>query len=133
MRDEPPAVSGEVSIEVAPSAEPAPPAVGSVSVTSSGPMPALQPSMISSGHHQVVNPAAFGQRPGTDPGTYGGVMFSETTGPQPLAQAEITGPHSVMRGAARSRRPDRTLWYVALALVVLAVGGVVLVVSRAAG
>jgi len=66
-----------------------------------------------------------------DPNTYVGGIYSETTGPQPVAQAEITVPHTVMGAGLARARSDRTLWYVALALVLLAVGGVVLVVSRA--
>lgn len=143
-RDDPPAVSGEVSIVVSSTSEPPPPAaeVSVIPMSISEPLvpepgvPGTLPpgavvpgSMPSSDHHRVMNPASF-QRPGTDPGSYVGAVYTDSTGPQPLSQAEATGPQVVMRLAPRNR-PDRTLWYVALALVLLAVGGVVLVVIRA--
>lgn len=143
-RADPPAVVGEVSVQ-APADEPPPPAEARV-MTTTGPQTVLPPDALTgSGPQPMLGPDAMGAMcprpvssppvvPGRqrvitpEPGTY---AYAETTGPQPVAQAEITVPHSVMHGGTMRHRPDRTLWYVALALVLLAVGGVVLVVSRA--
>ncbi len=157
-RADPPAVAGEVS--VGSTTQPPPPSEGRV-MTASGPQPVLTPdamaisgpvvvtpeAMTASGPQPVLTPdsmtasgsnpalghrnmTASGPQPALDPNYVGGI-YSETTGPQPVAQAEITVPHTVMGAGVARTRGDRTLWYVALALVLLAVGGVVLVVSRA--
>ena len=128
-RDDPPAVVGEVSVVASAASEPPPPAaeVTVMPMTPSGPLPPSSP--VVSEQHAMMHPASFGQRPGTDPGSYAGMVFTDSTGPQPMGQAETTGPQVVMR-RMKPAQPDRTLWYVALALVLLAVGGVVLVVVR---
>jgi hypothetical protein len=102
------------------------------SMTASGP----QPMMHSSGVHPIMTPAGMTtsgaspvmRRSSTDPG-YG----SEATGPQPRGQAETTGPHPLMRGGGgrTSSHDSLVLWVLAGTLVVLAVGGVMLVISWA--
>lgn len=126
-RDDPPAVAGEVSVVASAASEPPPPTaeVTVMPMTPSGPLPPSSP--VVSEQHAMMHPASFGQRPGTDPGSYAGMVFTDSTGPQPMGQAETTGPQVVMR-RMKPAQPDRTLWYVALALVLLAVVGVVLVV-----
>ncbi|MEM9460717.1 MAG: hypothetical protein AAGF11_41520 [Myxococcota bacterium] len=130
-RDDPPAVVGEVSVMTSSASERPPPAaeVTVMPMTPSGPLSPSSP--VASEQHVAMHPATFGQRPGTDPGSYAGMVFTDSTGPQPMGQAETTGPHAVVMRRVKRARPDRTLWYVALALVLLAVGGVALVVIRA--
>lgn len=81
----------------------------------------ISTSMSSSGPQMVVQGGGW-QRPTTDPGSLFVRGFSEATGPQPVAQAESTGPHPVM-GSTRSRsRSDSSnaLWILAGVLVLLA-------------
>lgn len=111
-------------------------------MTSSGPQPSMtasgaQPMMKSSGAHPIMTSAGMTasgaspvmpRRTSTDPGYVG----SEATGPQPRGQAEATGPHPLMRASGRASSHDSlVLWVLAGTLVVLAVGGVMLVISWA--
>ncbi|MCA9708642.1 MAG: hypothetical protein KDK70_22530, partial [Myxococcales bacterium] len=79
VRDDPPAVSGEVDITVSSDDEPVPPVpeISVMPMTASAPLPLLSPgSMTSSGHHPVMHPSCFPQRPGTDPGSYVGAIYT---------------------------------------------------------
>ncbi|MEX1361648.1 MAG: hypothetical protein AB1Z98_00865 [Nannocystaceae bacterium] len=122
-RADPPAVSGEV---VAPEPEPDPevaPRLRRSRTLRSGEVPGVVPAdpMTSSGA-QVMGPAVAWQRPSTDPGSLLPQGLSEITGPQPLSQAETTGPHAAMgpqRGRSHSYS-DNVLWIVAGVLVLLA-------------
>lgn len=122
-RPDPPAVSGEV---VAQQPEPDPevaPRLRRSRTLRAGEVPEVVAAdpMTSSGP-QVMGPAVAWQRPSTDPGSLLPHSLSEITGPQPLSQAEPTGPHAVM-GPQRARPPsysDNVLWVVAGVLVLLA-------------
>lgn len=124
-REDPPAVSGEVAVDPAARAEPPVADAQRVAMTSSGPNPAL-------------NPGAF-QRPTTDPGSATGPTYAEITGPQPVAQAETTGPHSVISGGhpatravlEQEQRDHKILWIFASTLLLLALGVVAFVVAQA--
>lgn len=123
-REEPPAVAGEVVMQPA-RQDPRAGAleVGSVEVPVAPSASDLIPTSMTSSGPQVVVPGGAWQRPATDPGSMFSPGFSEITGPQPIAQAESTGPHSVIAGARR-RRPsassNNALWILAGVLVLLA-------------
>lgn len=93
-----------------------------------------QASRNSSGSHPVMTISGASpvvpRRAGTDPG----YMGKDSTGPQPRGQAETTGPHPVMpmrRRGGESSRDSLVLWVLAGALVVLALGVVMMVISWA--
>ncbi|MEM7159461.1 MAG: hypothetical protein AAF799_41870 [Myxococcota bacterium] len=114
-RDDPAPVCGEVAVSVSPddSATELVPPRARVQTLRSGEVPILSAS-----------PPAL-SNPTTDPGqqVYG---YADITGPQPLAQAEVTGPIGVSARpvAARSSSSTTLLWLIAGVLVLLA-GGVV--------
>lgn len=107
-------------------------------MTSSGSHPIMtgppQASHNSSGSHPIMTISGASpvmpRRTSTDPG----YMGKDSTGPQPRGQAETTGPHPVMpmrRRAGESSRDSLVLWVLAGALVVLALGVVMMVISWA--
>lgn len=141
-RDEPPAVSGEVAIEhgTAKGPEVATSDVRVMTMTSSGPQSVMtssgsHPMMTSSGSHPIMTASGASpvlpRRTSTDPG----YLSKDSTGPQPRRQSETTGPHPVMprmrRRAGESSRDSLVLWVLAGALVVLALGVVMMVISWA--
>lgn len=159
-RDDPPLVSGEVAIDPAASQNPEVPTrdVYVMPMTGSGPQSIMtasgshpimigpqpsmtasgaQPMMKSSGSHPIMTAAGM-TASGASPviprrtSTDSGYVGSEITGPQPRGQADATGPHPFMRGSKRTSSHDSlVLWVLAGTLVVLAVGGVMLVISWA--
>lgn len=142
-RDEPPAVSGEVAIDSASAASPEVQAgdIRVMPMTSSGAQPVMtssgsHPIMTGSGAHPIMTGSGASpvipRRAGTDPGYLG----KDSTGPQPRGQSETTGPHPVVMPMRRRRgesssRDSLVLWVLAGALVVLALGVVMMVISWA--
>ena len=133
-RDDPPAVSGEVRTrrtlrtgELPDMRRHDPRAgeieSGAVEVPIAAVGSDIIPTSMTSSGPQVVVPSGAWQRPSTDPGSMFVRGFSETTGPQPVAQAESTGPHGVVAGIRRARpeaSSHNALWIVAGVLVLLA-------------
>ena len=85
-------------------------------------------SMSSSGPQVIVG--GFHQRPTTDPGSLFVRGFSEVTGPQPVAQAEATGPHPIMGQRVRDDSSSNALWILAGFLVLLAASVLGFVLTR---
>ena len=131
-RADPPSISGEVAVSAATRDEPEVPRATDVYVmpmTASGAQPVMSSAgpqvampMSSSGSIPIVVPP---RRASTDPS--GMQTHSEITGPQPHGQGDVTGPQSVL--SDRATRDSVVLWTLAGALVVLALGVVMVVLS----